>query len=264
MFSVLIAVYIKESPVFLAECLNSLVEQTVQVPEIVIVEDGPLTDDLYQVINDFKKRLNIVSCSLEINSGLAAALNYGLSFCSHELIIRLDSDDVALPNRCELQFNYMSANPSIAVSSGSILEMNHDFSRILSSRVLPLDHNDITIFAKSRSPVSHPAVCFRKHAVLSVGGYPEVYPEDHLLWVKLIQSGYIFSNLKDFLVKMRSGDQMLNRRGFRFLKGQVLTFWFMYKTGFISIFKFLHLLFVYTFLRLSPAFIKVFLYKYFR
>ena len=104
-YSVLISVYYKEKAEYLIECLESMVHQTVQPSEIVIVKDGKLTAELEDVLTKYKtkyQRLFKFVC-LEKNVGLGLALAEGIKNCSHELIARMDSDDISIPNRCELQ-----------------------------------------------------------------------------------------------------------------------------------------------------------------
>ncbi len=259
-FSVLMSVYFKEKPVYLAECLQSLVDQTLKADEVILVEDGPISSELKVEIEKYRDVLNIVSVALSVNIGLAKALNVGLKYCSYDLVARMDTDDIALPDRFEKQIALMSSNPDIAVSSGFVEEFN-DTGEILSQRVIPLEHDALVDFAKMRSPLSHPAVIFRKRVVLSVGGYPELYPEDYLLWVMLIQSEYKISNIPDVLVRMRTGHDFITRRGWSFLKGELQTYRYLYKTNFINLYEYIKIVFLKSLLRLSPGFVKVFLYK---
>ncbi len=258
--TVLMSVYFKEKPEYLEACLQSLAVQTLKADEVVLVEDGPISSDLKAVIERFRESLNIVSVPLNENVGLACALNEGLKHCSHDLVARMDTDDIAVPDRFAKQVAFMQANSDIAASSGFIEEFN-DAGAVLSQRALPLEHDALVKFAKKRSPLSHPAVIFRKQAVLSVGGYPELYPEDYLLWVKLIQAGYKISNVSDVLVKMRTGEDFITRRGWRFLRGELRIYHYMYKTGFINLLAFINIVLMKSILRLSPGFIKIFLYK---
>ena len=76
----------------------------------------------------------------------------------------------------------MISNPNIDVLSGLIEECTEDLCSVLSVRVLPVENQQILAFLKYRNPVSHPAVIYKKSAVLSVGGYPNIYPEDYPLW----------------------------------------------------------------------------------
>lgn len=261
--SVLISVYIKEMPSRLNECLHSLVNQTLKADEVVLVQDGPLKSELQSVIDQYREALNIVSVVLKENVGLATALNVGLKFCKHAYVARMDSDDVALPDRLRIQSNFMLSNPFIDACSGTIEEFD-DCGRILGYRKLPLHHDEIVEFCKRRSPLSHPAVMFKKSAVLDVGGYPVIYPEDHLLWVKLILNGYRLANVQDIIVRMRTNEAILTRRGYNFLKGQIFTFNYMYRSGFINFSEYLRVVISVSILRLSPGFIKIYLYRYAR
>lgn len=258
--SVLMSVYFKEKPEYLAACLQSLDEQTLKADEVVLVQDGPISSDLKAVMERFRESLNIVSVPLDKNVGLACALNEGLKSCSYDLVARMDTDDIAVPNRFAKQVAFMYAYPDIAASSGFIEEFN-DAGDVLSQRALPLEHDALVKFAKKRSPLSHSAVIFRKKAVLSVGGYPKLYPEDYFLWVKLIQAGYKIANVADVLVKMRTGEGFISRRGWKFLKGELRIYHHMYKTGFINLLAFINIVLMKSILRLSPGFIKIFLYK---
>lgn len=263
-FSVLMSVYFKEKPEYLEVCLQSLVIQTLKADQVILVEDGPISSDLKAIIGNFRSLLNIVSVPLRENVGLACALNEGLKHCSHDLVARMDTDDIALPERFEKQVDFMISNPDISVSSGCIEEWSQDFSVKISERRLPLDHNSILKFAKKRSPISHPAVIFRKSAILDVGGYPAIYPEDYPLWGTMLAKGYKFSNLPDVLLKMRVGNALVERRGKEFLKGEVKVFKHLYSVGLINRYELVRNVFVRSFVRLSPVSVKKILYKYFR
>ena len=185
-FNVLISVYFKEKPKYLEICLQSIMVQTLKPDEVVLVEDGPISAELKAVVEQFRDALNIVSVPLAENVGLACALNEGLKHCKHELVARMDSDDIALPARFEKQVVFMQSNPDIAASSGVIEEFD-EAGLVTTKRVLPLVHSEIVAFAKKRSPLSHPAVIFRKSAVLDVGGYPLFRnAQDYALWSLLI------------------------------------------------------------------------------
>ena len=102
-YSVLMSVYYKEKPEWLDYSIKSIINQTVLCDEFVIVEDGPLTEELQSIIdkykNDYPKIFNIVK--LEKNRGLGLALQEGIKTCKNEYIARMDSDDYSIPERCE-------------------------------------------------------------------------------------------------------------------------------------------------------------------
>lgn len=266
-FSVLLSVYYKENPKYLEEALASIYDkQSMKPNQIVLVQDGPLTTELEKVISFWKEKLDnlLVLVPLEKNVGLAAALNEGLKYCNNELVARMDTDDIASPDRFKKQISFMKSNPDVAVSSGLVEEWSEDFSHKVSERKLPLVHEDIYRFAKSRSPISHPAVVFRKTAVLESGGYPSFYPEDHPLWGLMLHKGYKFANLPDVLVKMRVGDAFIERRGKGFLKGEIELSKYLNEIGFINKYELFGNIVKRTLVRLAPVFVKRILYKHIR
>ena len=139
-----------------------------------------------------------------------------------------------------------------------------DMQSALSVRFTPQTHNQIVAFAKSRCPISHPVSIYRRSAVLGVGGYPFIYPEDYPLWCLLIVKGHTLRNLPEVLLQMRTGDDFITRRGFKFLKGQIKIYWLMKNIGFIGWPRFIMSSAGCSVVRLSPSFIKRLLYKFAR
>lgn len=266
-FSVLLSVYNKENSKFLRCSLSSIWnKQTFKPDQIVLVKDGPLTEELDTEVEFWSVELGDIFTviSLPQNVGLAAALNEGLKYCKYDLVARMDTDDIATPERFQLQIQFMQANTDIAISSGFIEEWNNDFSTKISKRTLPLVHQDIIKFAKIRSPISHPAAIYRKSVILQVGGYPNIYPEDHLLWVRVLQSGYQLANIPQVLLMMRTGEDFITRRGYTFLKGELASYRIMYESNFLTFREFITVSILRTLVRLSPDFMKLFLYKIMR
>ena len=205
MFSVLLSIYYKERPDFLRQSLDSLFSQTLLPTEVVLVKDGPLTKTLDIIIEEYSKRyLQLKIVSLSVNQGLGKALNEGLKYCSYDLVVRMDTDDIAKPNRLEKQLKAFNNQSDI------------DFvcSWILSIRKLPEYHKEIYKFAKKRNPINHPAVMFRKSSVLAAGGYKH-FPlfEDYYLWVRMLMNGAKFYNIQESLLYFRSSSDMFKRRG---------------------------------------------------
>ncbi|WP_068595850.1 glycosyltransferase [Pseudomonas sp. BIOMIG1BD] len=188
-FSVLMSVYIKENPEYLRACLESLQMQKLKTSDLVLVEDGPLTEALYEVIEHYKNILPINSVKLTKNQGLASALNEGLAHCQFELVARMDTDDIALPERFDRQVSFMESHPDIDVSSSWIEERDQKMEKTLFLKKLPIDHLELLLFANRRNPLNHPSTIFRKSQVLSVGGYPLIFPEDYALWSLMMVKG---------------------------------------------------------------------------
>ncbi len=237
-FSVLMSLYKKEHSDYLRQSLDSIFCQTLPPPEVILVEDGPLTPELYAVLDEYQGVYpELKRVRLSKNEGLGRALNEGLKYCSHELIIRMDTDDICMQDRFERQILYMKAHPDIDISSGSIVEFEDKIDNPKSIKSLPLSHLDISNYIKLRSPLNHPAVIFKKSKVEEVGGYLH-FPlfEDWYLWIRLWNNGAKFANLSDHLLYFRVSAEMFKRRGgWNYAKNSAKFQWTMYSLGIISL-----------------------------
>ena len=211
-YSVLMSIYKNEDPAFFRSAIRSMTNQTVQPDEIVLVEDGPLTEELYSVINDYKDYLHIVVN--ETNLGLGLALNKGLLACRNELVARMDTDDIAELDRCEKQLRFFSQHPDVSVLGGQIEEFISDPNSVVGKRVVPESDEAVKLYMKKRCPFNHMTVMFKKADVIQAGNYQEwFWNEDYFLWIRLALKNYKFANLPDTLVHTRVGEDMYQRRG---------------------------------------------------
>ena len=261
-FSVLMSVYKAEKPEYLRVALESLVAQTLPAGEVVLVEDGPLPEPLLACIEEFRDALRIRSVKLAQNVGLAAALNAGLEHCSFELVARMDSDDISLPERFEKQVAFMEAHPDVAASSAGLDEFD-ETGAVFSSRVLPLTHEELVAFARRRSPLSHAVAIFRRSVIMSVGGYPAFKrSQDVALWSLLIVKGYHLANLPDTLFKVRAGAAFMSRNGLRNLDQEIAVIRYQREIGFLTRAEMLRNIGIRFFLAVVPPGVKKQLYAH--
>lgn len=214
-FSVLMSVYQKENAEYLEKSLQSLLEQTLIPNEILIIKDGPLTEKLDQVIDKFSIQYpNLFEIySLNENHGLAYALAYGVQKAKYEYIARMDSDDIAVPERMEKQIKAMIKG-HFDVYGGQIAEFEGTIENIIAKREVPTEMKAIEDFAHRRNPFNHMTVMFRKNKIVELGNYHELAGfEDYDLWIRAIQKQYRLGNSNDVYVYVRAGRDMMNRRG---------------------------------------------------
>ena len=263
-FSVLLSVYKKEQPLFLRQSLDSIFNQTLLADEVILVEDGPLTPELYRVRDEYAlTHPNLKVVALPVNQGLGKALNEGLKHCSFDLIARMDTDDVAKPNRFEKQVQIFETHPEIDIVSTWMDEFDGDTSRVISVKRVPETHAEITKFARLRNPINHPVVMFRKEAVLEAGSYRH-FPmfEDYYLWVRMIMNGSQFYNIQESLLLFRCSKQMFERRGGRKYMINEIKFQHELKNiGFISFFGFVKNVVTRMMVRILPNRFRSFVYK---
>lgn len=215
-FSVLMSVYKNEKPEYLDQALTSVEKQTIAPSEIVLVEDGPISTQLKAIITKHKNKFgdgfkDIVS---KRNQGLGSALRLGTRYVSTEWIARMDSDDVSLPERFEIQLKEVVNNPNLAIIGGQVEEFVNDPLNIVGRRKVPTSEQLLRQFIKWRSPFNHPSVMMNKEALQRVGGYmPYGNLEDYYLWARILAHNYNVENVQDVLVKMRVDTGMYQRRG---------------------------------------------------
>ena len=215
-YSVLMSLYGRERPEFLRSALDSMIGQSIPPDEIVLVEDGPLPDTLHEVVREYSSRGHgrfqiLVNPS---NLGLGPSLRKGVETCRNELIARMDTDDIALHDRCGKQLLYFASHPATAILGGQIQEFVDSPDVPVGRRQVPESDADLKKFLRKRCPFNHMTVMFKKSAVLAAGNYRDwFWNEDYDLWIRLALGGCVFANLPDVLVFTRVGGEMYARRG---------------------------------------------------
>jgi glycosyltransferase involved in cell wall biosynthesis len=242
-FSVLMSIYHKEKANYFDRCMQSIWdEQTVKPNEIVLVQDGKLTDELYEAINQWQEKLEEIfkTIPLEKNVGLGDALNIGIKECKYELIARMDTDDICTPDRFEKQLKVFENN-NMDICSSWVSEFDSDENQIISYRKVPEVFEEIKHFAKQRNPLNHPAVMYRKKAVDKAGGYKKMmWFEDYYLWIRMLLNDAKFHNIQEPLVNMRAGYGQLERRsGLKYALEEVKFQKELLSLGFLNIFEFI-------------------------
>ncbi|MDE7107212.1 MAG: glycosyltransferase [Clostridiales bacterium] len=214
-FSVLMSIYKNTKLDELVECLDSIFNQSVKSDDIVIVFDGPVPNEVEAYLDELATEhaeLNLVKC--EVNRGLGPALATGMEACKNELIARMDTDDIAVPNRFELQLNAFEEDPDLDICGGQIAEFETTPDDIIGERRVPLTHDEIVEYQKKRCAFNHMTVMYKKSKVLEAGNYKHCpLMEDDLLWVDMILAGAKCVNLDEYLCKVRTNRDMIARRG---------------------------------------------------
>ena len=265
-YSVLMSVYKNDDAQYLQRALTSIYEeQTVKPDEIVVVFDGPLTAELYAVLDAFKvgKEDIVFYYPQETNRGLGEALKIGSAYCTGDYIFRMDSDDISHPQRFEKQIAYIEAHPEIDVLGTDIAEFyTNPEEENLRKRSCPAEHKDIVKMGKKRNPMNHVTVCMKKAALEKCGGYEGVlYVEDYYLWSKMIVAGCVLANMNETLVYVRIGNGFHSRRGSKI----IIKSWkklqkFLLSNGLINRFEaFTNMVYIRAFIY-CPAWLKKFLY----
>lgn len=266
-YSVLMSLYVKEKPEYLRLAIDSMLNQTVKPDEIVIVEDGPLTDSLYDVLDEYKAKYPQILRTVknEKNLGLGLALNVGLKECKNELVARMDTDDISKPDRCEKQLKVFAEDMSLSIVGAYVDEFTDDPERIVSTRAVPVTNDEIYQFAKKRSAFNHPAVMYRKSRVLNFGGYADLRRnQDVDLFGRMLFGGCKAQNVPESLLLFRSNNDLAKRRkSWENTKSYIDTIGNFRKMGYSSFKDYAIVAIAQTGVFMMPAFLQHLVYKLF-
>jgi glycosyltransferase involved in cell wall biosynthesis len=222
--TVLMPVY--NAGAYIAEAIDSVLKQTFTDFELLIVNDGS-TDNTAEIIRSFSDaRIVVIN---QANKGIAAALNAGLSKAKSGYIARFDADDICLPERLQVQFNFLNDHPEYVLAGGDAEYIAADGEHLFYFTCVGHTNEEITKKIYFQCPFIHSSVMYRKDAVIKAGGYSLHAHnfEDYFLWIQLKKYGR-FCNLRRRLIKVRFNpssatiDEKWRGRVFRKLKRDII------------------------------------------
>lgn len=192
---------------YLEQSINSMLSQTFENFEFIIVDDGSTDNTLKKLQKFDDPRICLIS---QKNQGQTKALINGIERASGELIARIDADDYSLPDRLMRQVEFMDAHPKVVFCGSRFQELYGDSlfpQRVQFAQTDSEIKNTISCF----NLFAHSAVMFRREAYLKVGGYDKKYiiGMDYDLWVRLMEIGEAY-NLDEVLTIVRVHEQSIS------------------------------------------------------
>jgi len=208
--SVVMAVHNGEK--YLAEAVESILNQTFTDLEFLIIDDGS-TDGSAAILSTYARQDGRIRLVPQTNQGLTKSLNTGIQLARGEFVARFDADDISRPQRFERQLRALRLDPSL-VAVGCVVELITDEGLCLGTHGNPVSHDEIRkrLLLGDGSALTHPAVMIRKSALSAVGGYDETFPtvQDLDLFLRLSEVGRV-TNLPDKLLLWRQHESSINR-----------------------------------------------------
>jgi len=198
--SVVMPVHNGES--FLAEAIDSILEEPLSELELVVVDDGS-TDSTPSILADYAARDPRVRVHREEGDNLATVLNRGFRLCRAPLFARLDADDVCVRGRLQAQVEFMRDHPDVVLLGGQALLVNEEGEDFATARY-PQEDLELRTALATGNPFVHSAIAMSRTAFEAVGGYRENldHAEDLDLWMRLSEQGKL-ANLPQPIVKYR-------------------------------------------------------------
>ncbi|WP_332874211.1 glycosyltransferase [Bowmanella yangjiangensis] len=216
---VAMAVYQEDRAEWVAQAIDSILDQTYRDFILVVVADGPLPSAISSFLREKEQRNSQLVVLLgEENLGLSSCMNEVIDRCadlSPKYLFRMDADDISSTERLSKQVSFFEHHPEVSVLGTSLVEINEAGVEV-GGRKLPLSHQEILEFLPKRCSMNHPTVAFR-YSVFEQGfRYRKELKntQDYFLWIELMHAGYIFENLSERLLKFRRVNDFYKRRGF--------------------------------------------------
>ncbi len=200
--SVVMPVYNAER--YLSKAVESILAQTFKNFEFLIIDDGS-TDSSISILQQYAQGDSRVQLIRLAHSGIVNALNRGLAEAQGEFIARMDADDIALPQRLQVQVDYLRQKQD-CIGVGCQIELIDPQGQMIGSKHLPLSHNDIdqALLKGHGDYICHPSFTVRRAAMVTLQGYSTdcEYAEDLDLFLRLAEQGELI-NLPDILLHYR-------------------------------------------------------------
>src|SRR5574343_1247325 len=203
---VLVTVYNGER--FIAQTIDSVIGQTFQDWRLIIVDDLS-TDRTEEIIRGYTARDPRILLIKGAHKGIAAAANTGLRAVTAPLVARLDGDDVALPERLQVQYDYLRQHPDV-LAVGSDVYLIDENNKRLRRRKAPLGWQNIQSILQTRNCMCHPSATIRTSALRQIGGYRDKFRNslDYDLWLRISEIGKIENIPQDLLLYRRHASQV--------------------------------------------------------
>lgn len=159
-----------------------------ELDELIVIDDGSTDETLDEVSRINDSRLRLVSNAS--NLGISATLNHGLEIAEHDLVARMDADDITLPWRFKHQRKILANKDADFVFTNCFLMFSDRFPVLLPNVLSRANTRQLAKLMTQTNPFIHPTALFRRQAVLELGGYRDVPNEDFDLWQRGLIAGY--------------------------------------------------------------------------
>lgn len=241
-YSVLMSVYSGENPEFFRKCVESMLEQSFVTNDFVLVCDGPLTEELDDIVSEYERKYDFFRpLRLPENLGAGGCANAGLAVCRNEYIVKMDSDDIALPERCELSMYLMAKHPGVDMLGAYISEFDSDTGEEIAVKKTPVGNSAIRKYARRRNPFNNPTLVYKRSFAEKIGGYSTVRRcEDYDFVVRMLMAGAVGRNIPKVLVRYRVNvSNYARRRNWANTRAFIAVRWKIHRSGFSSLWDFI-------------------------
>jgi glycosyltransferase involved in cell wall biosynthesis len=187
---------------FLAEAVESVLDQTFRDFEFIVIDDGS-ADRTSEILSAYARREARLRVLHQQNKGRTESLNIGIGLAKGKYIARMDADDISLPDRFKAQVEFMEQHPKVGLLGGAVELINQN-GIVIRTAWPPLEDAGIKSVLVQYNPMYHPAVMMRKQVALDAGGYRTAFSEseDYDLWLRMGERSQL-ANLEQVVLRYR-------------------------------------------------------------
>ena len=265
--TLLMPVYSGTNAEHLHLAIKSIIWQSVRIREYLFVVDGPVDDGILATLDMARvclKHENVKLIKLEKNEGLGSALMQGVNHASGKFIIRMDDDDVSLPERFSRIAGLIKENPTADVIGAQIIEFND--RKQFRQRKVPLSNHNILKQLAYRNAINHVTICAKKNSLVCAGNYSSSKSagfEDYILWQRMKKNGAVFINDYHTHVLVRFDEkQITSRSGIQYFKDELKLFSWFREQNMITLAQFILAVIIRLCARLLPKAYLSLIYTY--
>lgn len=254
--------YKKSNVVHLRAAIDSVLSQKLLPEQIHLIQDGPVTEALKDLVRQYTDRYSYIKHILNVeNMGLAQAINISILNSTSKYYARMDSDDIAHPDRFSKQVSFLENNLNIDILGTWAFVFEDELpSENCPIRIMPVRNKEIHTLFHYQNPLIHPSVMFRRSVFAKTGLYNMEFRSecDLELWARALKLRVGISNLSEPLLYYRNTGVIARRSA---ALGQQIKARYLYNTlsPKLNLLKVMSLVF-----RILPHNIQVWGYKQFK
>lgn len=257
--SAIMAVYAGDQVDPVEAAIDSIITQTRQPDEFIVVIDGPIGDDLASLLKNYAKRKLITLHPLAENQGRGPARNFAISKARGDVVALMDADDISRPDRFAIQLDFLVAN-NLDVLGGFIAEFDNVPGDQNVIRRVPLDGAGIRSMVRFRSPFNHVTLMYARSFFEEIGGYSDLnFVEDWDFYLRAVNRKGRVANLPKILVDVRA--VQIRRRGWRYFREEIVVLRSAYSRGQLSTLTYFLSIAIRVLKLIMPSFILTILYR---
>tara|TARA_Y100000588_G_C14205096_1_gene904309 strand:- start:541 stop:1356 length:816 start_codon:yes stop_codon:yes gene_type:complete len=218
--------HLKSNVNHLKSSIDSILNQSFLPSTIHLIQDGPVNDEISELINKYEKdHPKIIKILILPKLGLPCALNESIKLCNTKYYARMDADDIAFKNRLKEQINFLEKNEDVQILGSWAIEFeSNPQTEIGFINKRPNDKVKINEYFHYMNPLIHSTVIFRIDVFNEIGLYNPMFftDQDLELWGRALKKRIIISNIQSPLLYLRIEGRQGRRSQLSAIKRQII------------------------------------------